>query len=207
MASVNKPVDVVLVGMGWTGALLAKEISAAGLRVVGLERGFDRQTVPDFQAPAMHDELRYSVQNGLMQDPARETITFRNNPDQEALPMRRLGAFRPGTDLGGSGVHWSGACYRYTQADFKPRSHYTAKYGAKIFDADLTVQDWPVGYDELEPYYDRFEYLCGVGGEASNLDGTIQAGGNPFEAPRKRPFPNPPMKVCHASAIFAKAAT
>jgi gluconate 2-dehydrogenase alpha chain len=103
-----KPVDVVLVGVGWVGSILAKELAQAGPSVVGLERGLPRYTVPDFQSPAMHDELKYAVRYGLMQDPSRETLTFRNHLDQEALPMRHLGSFLPGTGLGGAGVHCNG---------------------------------------------------------------------------------------------------
>src|SRR5919108_3069386 len=70
MATRMKPVDVVLVGMGFTGAILAKELAEAGLSVVGLERGVWRDTVPDFQSPAMHDELRYAVRGDLFQNMA-----------------------------------------------------------------------------------------------------------------------------------------
>jgi choline dehydrogenase-like flavoprotein len=65
--------------------------------VVGLERGVWRDTVPDFQSPAMHDELRYAVRGDLFQNMAIEAMTFRHRPDQEALPMRSLGSFLPGT--------------------------------------------------------------------------------------------------------------
>jgi choline dehydrogenase-like flavoprotein len=61
MATRMQPVDVVLVGMGFTGGILAKELAEASLSAVGLERGVWRDTVPDFQSPAMHDELRYLV--------------------------------------------------------------------------------------------------------------------------------------------------
>jgi gluconate 2-dehydrogenase alpha chain len=59
MAERLKPVDVVTIGVGLTGSLMAKELAAQGLKVVGLERGAVRQTVPDFQSPAIHDELRF----------------------------------------------------------------------------------------------------------------------------------------------------
>ncbi len=58
----------------------------------------------------------------------------------------------------------------------------------------MTVQDWGVTYDELEPHYDKFEYLCGISGKAGNLNGKIQPGGNPFEGPRSRDYPNPPLR-------------
>ncbi|MBV1695667.1 MAG: GMC family oxidoreductase [Hyphomicrobiales bacterium] len=112
----------------------------------------------------------------------------------------------PGTDLGGAGVHWNGQTWRFLPTDFAIRSHYVSRYGANAVPADLTVQDWGVTYDELEPHYDRFEYLCGIGGRAGNLNGQRQAGGNPFEGPRRRDFPNPPTERAYAGALFANAA-
>jgi gluconate 2-dehydrogenase alpha chain len=70
----------------------------------------------------------------------------------------------------------------------------------------MTIQDYPVSYAELEPYYDRFEYLCGVSGKAGNLKGSIQPGGNPFEGPRSRDYPNPPLAMTYGPALFGKAA-
>ncbi|WP_456280408.1 GMC family oxidoreductase [Cupriavidus sp. JZ107] len=199
-------VDAVIVGGGWTGSIIGKELAAAGQRVVMLERGEPRWPSPDFQAPAVHDELRYTRRHALHQNTATETFTFRNNNSQTALPMRRWQFAYPGTHLGGSGNHWSGAYYRFDPTDFKLRSHYERRYGKGIFAADLTAQDWPLNYDELEPYYDRFDYLIGASGFAGNLKGKIQPGGNPFEPWRSRPYPNPPMKVAHASALFGEAA-
>lgn len=206
MAERKRLVDVVLVGVGWTGAILGKELASAGLHVVGLERGIMRDTVPDFQAPAMHDELGYAVRHRLMQDVARETYTFRNHPGQEALPIRVLGSFLPGTDVGGAGVHWNGQTWRFLPSDFRARSHNVKRYGAEIIDEDLTVQDWPLSYEDLEPYYDRFEYLCGICGKAGNLNGNRQPGGNPFEGARSRDYPNPPMAPAYAGALFGNAA-
>jgi gluconate 2-dehydrogenase alpha chain len=206
MAIRKPPVDVVLIGVGWTAGILAKGLAEAGYSVVGLERGRFQQTVPDFQSPAMHDELKYAVRYGLMQNPSRQTLTFRNSRDQQALPMRSLGSFLPGTDLGGSGVHWNGQTWRFLPSDFKVRSNVTERYGAGFIPDDLTVQDWPITYDELERYYDRFEYLCGIGGDAGNLKGTVQDRGNPYEGSRQRPYPNPPMKQAYAGAMFEKAA-
>lgn len=201
-----KPVDVVLVGVGWTGAIFAKELAEAGVRVVGLERGRMHDTVPDWQAPAMHDELKYAVRWAMFQDVARETLTFRNRPDQRALPMRQLGSFLPGTDVGGAGVHWNGQTFRFLPSDFALRTHYEKKYGRDIIDPDLTIQDWGITYEELEPYYDHFEKICGIGGKAGNLKGQRQAGGNPFEGTRSDEYPNPPMKQSHAGALFGAAA-
>lgn len=206
MAERRKPVDVVLVGMGLTGAIVGKELASEGLSVVGLERGVWRDTVPDFQGPAMHDELRYAVRQHLHQDPQLETYTFRNTPDQEALPIRTLGSFLPGTDVGGAAVHWNGQTWRFLPSDFVMHSHHRERYGAGSVAEPLTIQDWGVTYEELEPFYDRFEYLCGIGGKAGNLQGRRQEGGNPFEGPRGREYPNPPTRPAYAGALFANAA-
>lgn len=206
MALRRKSVDVVLVGVGFTGSILANELAAAGLSVVGLERGVDRDTVPDFQAPAMHDELRYAVRGDLFQNPAVEAFTFRNKTAETALPVRSLGSFLPGTDLGGAGVHWNGQTWRFLPSDFNLRSHYETKYGRDSVPEELTIQDWPVTYDELEPHYDRFEKLLGIGGRAGNLNGEIRAGGNPFEGRRSSDYPNPPTEPAYAGALFANAA-
>ena len=63
MATRLRAVDVVIVGLGWTGGILAKELSEAGMRVVALERGAMRSTNPDFAIPLIRDELKYAVRN------------------------------------------------------------------------------------------------------------------------------------------------
>src|SRR3954451_19903975 len=93
MATKLKPVDAVIVGFGWTGAVLARELTKAGLNVLALERGGMRDTIPNFAAPMIHDELRFAIRHDLMQDASRETLTFRNNVDQTALPIRRWDRF------------------------------------------------------------------------------------------------------------------
>jgi gluconate 2-dehydrogenase alpha chain len=206
MAERLKAVDVVTVGVGLTGAILGKELAATGLKVVGIERGPPRDTVPDFQSPAIHDELRFAVRKGLAQDNAREAMTFRNSPDQTALPMRRWQGFMPGTGLGGAAVHWNGQTYRFQPADFIYRTHLEQRYGRNFVDPELTIQDWGITYDELEPHYDRFEYLCGTSGKAGNIKGAIQPGGNPFEGRRSRDYPTRPMKEPYYGALFRKGA-
>src|SRR5882724_11443633 len=183
MAQPLKPVDVVTIGVGLTGSLMALELAKTGLKVVGLERGAGRDTVPDFQSPAIHDELRFSIRKAMMQDNVKEAVTFRNSSDQTALPIRRWEGFLPGTGLGGSFVHWNGQSFRFQVADFIYKTHIEQRYGKTFLNAcgpELTVQDWGVTYDELEPHYDRFEYLNGVSGAAGNIKGKILPGGNPF---------------------------
>ena len=86
MATRLKEVDVVIVGLGWTGGILAKELSEAGMNVVALERGGMRATNPDFSIPLIRDELKYVVRHALMMNPARDTLTFRHDKNQKALP-------------------------------------------------------------------------------------------------------------------------
>lgn len=206
MAKKLPSVDVVLVGFGWTGAILGQELTDAGLNVVAIERGGWRDTPTDFAVTFAQDELRYYYRHALFQDPLRETVTFRNSPDQTALPMRKLGSFLPGTGVGGAGIHWNGQTWRFLPSDFAARRHNTERYGAQAIPDTMTIQDWPVNYEELEQYYDRFEYLCGISGKAGNLNGQLVDGGNPFEGARRRDYPNPPMQMVYGPTLFGGAA-
>lgn len=198
--------DVVIVGGGWTGLTAAYELAHAGKSCVVIERGPFRHDSPDFQSPEMHDELRYGLRYRLMMDTGRNTLTFRNNREQTALPMRRLGSFLPGEGLGGAGVHWNGQLWRPLPSDLRLRSHYQEKYGRESIPEELTIQDWGVSYEELEPHYDFFEKICGAAGRAGNLRGARQEGGNPFEGPRGSDYPTPPMKQPLATTLFGQAA-
>ena len=206
MATRLPQTDAVLLGVGLVGSMLGRELTRAGLKVVGLERGEPRFTVPDFQSPQMHDELRYAVRKGLMQDTSRETVTFRNTAAETALPIRRWEGFLPGTGLGGAAVHWNGQTYRFQDSDLRMRSWTEQRYGKHFLDPELQVQDWGVTAADLEPHYDRFEYLMGTSGKAGHLQGRKIAGGNPFEESRSREYPTPPQKEPYGSALFRKAA-
>lgn len=59
MATRLKEVDAVMVGMGWTGSIMARELTKAGLQVLGLERGPDIKPSEDFAMPGVRDELRF----------------------------------------------------------------------------------------------------------------------------------------------------
>ncbi|MDA8232312.1 MAG: GMC family oxidoreductase [Magnetospirillum sp.] len=206
MATRLKPVDAVIVGMGWCGAILARELADLGLSVVGLERGEWRNTHPDFAPGHMHDELGIAVRGQLAQDASRQTVTFRNHAGETALPLRRLGDFRPGEGVGGRGATWSGRSLRLLASDFSLRSGIIRRYGEKAVGPDMTIRDWPLSSEDLEPFYDRFEYVCGVSGKAGNIRGRIVEGGNPFEAPRSRRYPNPPLHASLAMILFEAAA-
>ena len=198
--------DVVVIGLGWTGSILANELTDAGLDVVAIERGPWRDTASDFPISYAQDELRYRLQHELFLRPSQMSVTFRNNDNQTALPVRNWGAFMLGNGVGGAGVHWNAETWRFLPSDFVLRSHLTQRYGANFLPADMTIQDWGVTFDDLEPHYDEFEYLCGTSGKAGNLKGAIQEGGNPFEGARSRPYPTPPQKQGYGHMLFAKAA-
>jgi gluconate 2-dehydrogenase alpha chain len=201
-----QPVDIVIVGLGWSGGILAKELADTRLKVVAFERGVPRATHPDFRAPHIHDELRYSQRHELIQNLRKETLTFRNDPSQQALPMRQLGSFLPGEGVGGAGTHWSGLHWRWMEWEHKMYSGTVARYGRKIIPAGMNLQDWPIGYHELEPYYDKFEKVCGTSGKAGNLRGKKIDGGNIYEGPRSSEFPNPPLTQAHNMVLFEQAA-
>jgi len=206
MATKLPATDVVIIGLGWTGSILAHEMTEAGLDVVAIERGPWRDTATDFSPAIAPDELRYAIQLDLFLRPAQETLTFRNSPTQNALPIRAFGSFLPGNGVGGAGVHWNGQTWRFLETDFIARSHLTQRYGKGFLPDDMTIQDWGVSYAELEASYDKFEYLAGISGKAGNIKGVRQPGGNPFEGPRSREFPLPPLEMTYAPSLFAKAA-
>lgn len=192
MAKRLPKVDVVIVGVGWAGAIIAAELTKAGLAVVGLERGKERRTEDYFM---VHDELRYALRYELMQDLSKETVTFRSNERIRALPMRSYGSFLLGDGLGGAGVHWNGQTYRFLPYDFQIRSKTIERYGQNKIPAEMTIQDWGITYDQLEPYYDKFEKMAGISGEE-----------NPLGGKRSDKYPTPPMKISPPLKLFTDAA-
>jgi len=205
MATLLKEVDAVVIGVGWTGSILARELTKAGLNVVGLERGAKRTPRDDFTLPNVRDELKYVNRHELFQDTQLETVTLRHSPEETALPIRRLGSFLPGTNLGGAGSHWNGNTWRLLPYDHKPRSQVIERYGRNAIPEAMTIADYPVSYDELEPFYDKFEKLCGISGKAGNLRGRKIDGGNVFEGPRQDEYPNKPLVQPMAGALMEAA--
>ena len=143
--------DVVIVGFGWTGAIMANELTDEGLEVIAFERGPWRDAPTDFPPGYMQDELRYRIRHELFLRPDQLTFTFRNKMDQTALPIRSWGAFMPPNGVGGGGVHWNAEMWRFLPSDFVLKTHLTERYGAAFLPPDMTIQDWGVTYDELEP--------------------------------------------------------
>lgn len=188
--------DVVIVGLGWAGSVMAEELTRAGLEVVAIERGAWRDTSTDFPPAIQADELRWHTRRGMLQPMSVETTTFRNTLAQTAAPVRNWSAFQYGWHVGGAGAHWAGMSWRFLPWDFQVATQTMERYGASKMEG-LQLHDWGVTYEDMEPYYDRFERIAGSSGIAGNLNGERRAGGNVFEGPRSREYPTPPLKDTH----------
>src|SRR6202795_5018515 len=166
--------DVVIVGAGAVGGIMAAELGKAGMKVIALERG-PRLATADFMP---HDELRYFQRLDLRPNPKRQPVTWRLNANTRAGMLPKLDY---GNQAGGGTVHYGSVSWRFHEDDFRARSQTIERYGLSAIPADSTLADWPLSYADLEPYYDRAEYDLGVSGKAGNLQGRKSEGGNPFE--------------------------
>ncbi len=187
--------DVVIVGVGAAGAVLAAELAKSGMKVIGLERG-PRLSTKDFDP---HDELRYFQRQDLRPNIKSQPITWRPNPNARANPIP---VQNYGNQAGGGTVHYGAVSWRFHEDDFRARSATIGRYGASAIPADSSLADWPLSYADLEPFYDRIEYEIGVSGKAGNLQGRKIDGGNVFEAPRRRDYPLPALAVDQSGISF-----
>jgi len=178
----REAVDFVVIGSGSAGGILAKELSTAGHSVVVLEQGPYR-TAADFGHDALEVEVYGELTGG------GEDQTFRHTEDEEA---RRLPRDRPpawyARGVGGSSVHFTANFWRLRPVDFKERSLLGPISGT-------TFADWPITYEELEPYYTKVDWEIGVSGAPG-----------PNDPPRSKPFPVPPMPVKSSGVLLEKGA-
>jgi choline dehydrogenase-like flavoprotein len=178
----RKPVDFVVIGSGAAGGVIARELSTAGLDVVLLEQGPHR-TAADFT----HDELGTQF-NGELCGGAGNVQTYRRTAAETA----KVQSFPPpafyAQTVGGSSVHFSGNFWRFHPTDFKERSRVGSIAGTGF-------DDWPISYEELEPYYTRVDWEIGVSGVPG-----------PFDPPRSRPYPVPPLPVKSSGVLFEAGA-
>jgi len=175
-------VDFVIVGSGAAGGILAKELSTYGFRVVVLEQG-PYLTEADFT----HNEIEILAQDKLTNHPKLQPNTFRKTPDEKAKHQRALVY---GRCVGGTSVHFTANFWRFHEIDFIERSKIGPIAGS-------TFADWPITYADLEPYYTKVEWEIGVSG---------LAGASPFDPPRSKPYPMPPLPVKSSGVIFERAA-
>lgn len=199
-------VDALIVGAGWAGSIMARELTEAGLSVIMLERGPERRTAVEGTYPDSIDELRGAIRKRLFQDLSRNTVTIRNKMDQTALPYRQLSAFLPGEGVGGAGLHWSGCHFRAMPDDLRLRSAMVERYGRKFIPEGMNLQDYGVSYKELEPFFDKAEKVFGTSGEAYTVRGKVVGGGNIFAPDRSDGFPLPAMADTFSASQFRKAA-
>ncbi len=190
--------DVVIVGMGAVGGVMAAELGKAGFKVIGLERG-PRLKTSDFQL----DELRYYQRQDLRPNIKTQPVTWRPNADTPSVRLQRQDY---GMQAGGGTVHYGAVSWRLHEDDFRARSQTVERYGVNALPEGSTLADWPLSYADLEPWYERIEDDLGVSGQAGNLKGRKIAGGNPFEAPRQRDYPLPPLDKDQPSALFEAGA-
>jgi gluconate 2-dehydrogenase alpha chain len=182
--------EVVLIGLGAAGGIAAHVLTAAGVEVVALEAG------PRLDPSAMTlDEVRNDVRGWLSRPKSmHEVPTWRADDTTPAgpspWPMLMVNA------VGGSTVHYPGLSARLQPWNFESRSRVVERYGPGAVPAGSTLADWPLTYDELEPYYDSVEYAIGVSGSA----------GNHFEGPRSRDYPMAPLRRTGWTELTAAAA-
>ncbi len=196
-----KKTDVVIVGLGAVGGVAALPLAEAGLEVIGLEAG-DWMGPPDF-AP---DELQH--RRGwprAVQKANREVPVHR--PNASAPESQRYSVHPMMNAVGGTSLHYWAQSWRLNPWDFKVVSETTRRYGAGRIPAGSTVEDWPFGLEELEPYYDRIEYEIGISGKAGNINGDLDPDGNIFEGPRRREFPMPPLRGTGFTDLMSGAAS
>jgi gluconate 2-dehydrogenase alpha chain len=200
MAIRRRATDVVVVGLGAAGGVAVLPMVEAGLEVVGLEAG-TWLTRRDF-AP---DEIRNNIRSWPMavQKANLEVPTTRATPSS---PTTRPGGHPMMNAVGGTTLHYWAQAWRLNPWDFRVVSETVRRYGRPRLPDGSTVQDWPFGYDEIEPFYDRVEHELGVSGQAGNVEGRVDPLGNRFEGPRRREYPMPPLRWTGFHERMAQAA-
>ncbi|HXI30538.1 MAG TPA: GMC family oxidoreductase N-terminal domain-containing protein, partial [Vicinamibacterales bacterium] len=178
-------VDFVVVGSGAAGGVIARELAQAGLTVVVMEQG--PRVNPRI---SRHDELKDWYLGGITNDAVKNPQTFRASADEKA----ELQTFKPalwyGRVVGGSSLHYTANFWRFHEIDFVERSALGAIAGTGF-------ADWPITYADLEPYYTKVEWEVGVSG---------LAGASPFDPPRTRPYPMPPLPVKSSGVLLERGA-
>ncbi len=178
-------VDFVIIGSGAAGGVIARELAQAGLTVVVLEQG------PRFSPRTFtHDELRDWYLGGITNDVVKNPQTFRNDQAKKAELQTIKPALWYGRGVGGGSLHYTANFWRFHEIDFNERSVLGAIPGTGF-------ADWPISYADLEPYYTKVEWEIGVSG---------LAGASPFDPPRTKPYPMPPLPVKSSGVLFERGA-
>jgi choline dehydrogenase-like flavoprotein len=170
-------VNAVIVGAGAGGGVVAKELASAGLSVVLLERG-RWYSAADCRKDDLFNQRTQVLGAKFGPDEERDPRVAVDEYGRETVVSPSDGSYSNNAACVGGGTFSYGAmAWRFMEKDFRMRSTYGAMEGS-------TLEDWPIGYQDLEPYYEKAEWEMGVSGDVSN---------NPFKAPRRKPLPMPPL--------------
>jgi choline dehydrogenase-like flavoprotein len=172
-----KHVNAVIVGAGAAGGIVAKELATAGLSVVLFERG-PWYTAHDCRKDDLRNQRVTVLGNafGPEDDGNPRVLVDSKGNAREVLPSD--GSYNNNAAcVGGGTLSYGAQAWRFMPQDFRMRSTYGAPAGSSL-------EDWPISYDDLEPFYDKAEHEIGVSGDVST---------DPFHAPRKRDLPMPPL--------------
>jgi len=186
---------------------VAAELVKANHTVVGLEKGPYWDFNTDWRQDQKDDEWAIVVERKFDHPLYISTFTIRNTMDQFALPVRRytkqVQYHALGHGVGGVGTHYGGGLGRFSPWSYKPVTMSQEKYGTDGYNnmvnsvkgGTLDLEDWPVTYDEMVPYYNEWENAIGVSGDTED----------PF-CPNAK-FPTPPHPTTPYAEIFYTAAT
>jgi gluconate 2-dehydrogenase alpha chain len=203
---INHPaVDVVVLGMGAMSGTVAAELSKAGFKVVGLERGPHWDYASDFYA-TKYDEWGIGWMRKFDLNLALTTPTLRGDSTQFALPIRRNTIaytgqiITEGWGVGGMAQHYAGAMGRYPPWVYQMKSQTISRYGADFLNAAVPhqdIEDWPMTYDDYTPYYEEWEKMWGISG---TNEGPLLPGFTSYS------FPMPPAPMAPIGTAFQNAA-
>ncbi|HWH19991.1 MAG TPA: GMC family oxidoreductase [Solirubrobacterales bacterium] len=201
MAERRAAVDVAIVGLGAAGGVAAHVLTEAGLEVAAIEAG-PRLSADDYAL----DEVRNEVRDWMAQPKAaHEVPTWRSGPEEEAGPAP--GPMLMVNAVGGTSIHYEGISMRFLPWNFESRSATIARYGEGAIPTGSTLADWPLTYEDLEPYYEEIERTIGIAGAAARVRGqAVDPAGNFFEAERAAPYPMPLLRRAGYEKLMGEAA-
>ncbi len=185
-----KRVNAVIVGAGAAGGVVAKELSVAGLSVVLLERG-KWYTTNDCRKDDLRNQRTTVLGNAFGPEDEGNPRVWVDARGMRHTVLPSEGNYQNNAAcVGGGTLSYGAQAWRYMPQDFKMRSTYGAPPGSSL-------EDWPISYKDLEPFYEKAEYEIGISGDVS---------GDPFHGPRRRPLPMPPLPPNREFEILEPAA-
>jgi len=191
--------NAVVVGSGMSGGIAARVLALRGFNVTILEKGSNLfsnlgnnvNSASGVQNPFSNDEVGWEVRTApINQDPVLEPRTFRTDANAGDRTFVGDVQFLP-TTVGGGTVHFDAKFRRFREVDFVTNS-LMGGTDSKPAIPGTTYVDWPVNYDQMEPFYAVCEEILGTQGPAYRNPAGKVVNPNPYESPRSTPFPMPP---------------